>query len=256
MPRIWAGFVGLLMLVSCTIPVTEIQPTAATSEPTADGAVALPDLASIYCENQGYTLERRSDAQDNQFGVCTFPDGSECEEWAYYRGECAPANARVQTEPTTACEELPVGNSTPVPDEIISYINTDHGFAFEYPTIWTLEVAPQALKLTQGEALIYIAYKPSDAEWGVHWTGMPEGEWMEAGQVPFLGQMLQKTLLVFEGKVKVVTYTFSEEEMSAILGLDIRVRVDDRHGGSYAEIEIPQELQDEVERILASFRTI
>jgi putative hemolysin len=44
--------------------------------------------ASVYCEKQGNKLEIRSDEKDNQYGVCIFPDGSECDEWKYFRGEC------------------------------------------------------------------------------------------------------------------------------------------------------------------------
>ena len=46
--------------------------------------------ASTYCEEQGGTLEFREDAEGNQVGWCVFDDGSECEEWAYCRGECEP----------------------------------------------------------------------------------------------------------------------------------------------------------------------
>lgn len=46
--------------------------------------------ASVHCEEQGYNLEIRTDPDGSQYGVCIFPDGSECEEWAYYRGECKP----------------------------------------------------------------------------------------------------------------------------------------------------------------------
>jgi hypothetical protein len=49
----------------------------------------LPNPASVYCEEQGGTLEIREN-QAGQYGVCIFDDGSECDEWAYYRGECAP----------------------------------------------------------------------------------------------------------------------------------------------------------------------
>jgi putative hemolysin len=49
----------------------------------------LANPASVFCEENGGTLEIREEAE-GQVGVCVFPDGSECEEWAYYRGECAP----------------------------------------------------------------------------------------------------------------------------------------------------------------------
>lgn len=50
----------------------------------------LPNPASVYCTEQGGTLDIRED-DSGQYGVCIFDDGSECEEWAFYRGECAPA---------------------------------------------------------------------------------------------------------------------------------------------------------------------
>ena len=50
----------------------------------------LPNPASVYCEGQGNHLEIRTSADGSQVGVCIFPDGSECEEWAFMRGECGP----------------------------------------------------------------------------------------------------------------------------------------------------------------------
>lgn len=50
----------------------------------------LANPASVYCEEQGGKLEIRTDADGGQVGYCLFEDGSECEEWAYYRGECTP----------------------------------------------------------------------------------------------------------------------------------------------------------------------
>lgn len=48
----------------------------------------LANPASVYCVDQGGKLEIKTDEQGGQYGVCVFADGSECEEWAYYRGEC------------------------------------------------------------------------------------------------------------------------------------------------------------------------
>jgi len=47
--------------------------------------------ASVYCEQQGGTVDIRSDDAGNQTGYCVFADGTEVEEWAYYRGEAEPA---------------------------------------------------------------------------------------------------------------------------------------------------------------------
>ena len=44
--------------------------------------------ASVYCVQSGYRLEIRTGADGGQRGVCLFPDGAECEEWAFFRNEC------------------------------------------------------------------------------------------------------------------------------------------------------------------------
>ena len=48
-------------------------------------ARAMPNPAAVYCTLQGYEYQIRTDEQGNQYGVCVFPDGSECYGWAYYR---------------------------------------------------------------------------------------------------------------------------------------------------------------------------
>lgn len=40
--------------------------------------------ASVYCEEQGGTLEIKQNA-DGQYGMCTLPDGTQIEEWNLYR---------------------------------------------------------------------------------------------------------------------------------------------------------------------------
>jgi putative hemolysin len=57
---------------------------AGCGEPEAD--IANP--ASVHCEEQGGTVEIRIGEDGAERGVCVFDDGSECDEWAFYRGEC------------------------------------------------------------------------------------------------------------------------------------------------------------------------
>ena len=47
----------------------------------------LPNPASVYCEEQGGTSETRTAEDGSAYGMCVFPDGSEYDEWALYRGE-------------------------------------------------------------------------------------------------------------------------------------------------------------------------
>ena len=51
-------------------------------------AKAMANPASEYCVGVGGTLEIRAQEDGGQYGVCLFTDGSECEEWALYNGEC------------------------------------------------------------------------------------------------------------------------------------------------------------------------
>jgi len=52
-------------------------------------AQAIPNPSAVYCTLQGYEYEIRTDEQGNQYGVCVFPDGSECDAWNYYC-KCEP----------------------------------------------------------------------------------------------------------------------------------------------------------------------
>jgi putative hemolysin len=76
-----------IQLVISLLLVVLLAGCAANSNAQDTG---LPNPASAYCEEQGGTLEIREDGDGNQYGVCVFDDGSECEEWAFYRGNCEP----------------------------------------------------------------------------------------------------------------------------------------------------------------------
>jgi putative hemolysin len=54
----------------------------------------MPNPASVYCEEQGGTLDIR-ESEAGSVGYCLFEDGSECEEWAFYNGECAPGSGNM-----------------------------------------------------------------------------------------------------------------------------------------------------------------
>jgi putative hemolysin len=87
MKRIFAVTAILMSLTACA--ALKVQ----TPEPTATDMhqVNMPNPASVYCEQNGNKLEIRTAADGTQSGICVFPDGSTCDEWAYYRGECGPA---------------------------------------------------------------------------------------------------------------------------------------------------------------------
>jgi putative hemolysin len=72
---------AVLFLVSCEYRANDKK----------DTQIANP--ASVYCIEHAGRLEIRTDETGGQYGVCIFSDNSECEEWAYFRGECGKNNA-------------------------------------------------------------------------------------------------------------------------------------------------------------------
>jgi putative hemolysin len=76
----------LIVLVAAILLISACQPSPEESPPEEPVGVANP--ASVYCEQLGYLLEIREDEDGGEFGVCIFPDMTECDEWAFYRAEC------------------------------------------------------------------------------------------------------------------------------------------------------------------------
>ena len=78
---VWFFLIGMLVLSACAPITSPAQPAA-----------HMPNPASVYCSEKGGTLDIRKDARGNEFGICVFADGSECDEWAFLRGECKPGD--------------------------------------------------------------------------------------------------------------------------------------------------------------------
>ena len=108
MKKIFTFTIILLALIACTVAVREIigyfSVTQATSDSTATDIpqAGIPNPASVYCEQQGNKHEIQMASDGSQSGICIFPDGSTCDEWAYYRGECGPAAQKSPTPAMTA----------------------------------------------------------------------------------------------------------------------------------------------------------
>ena len=124
MKRIFTFTIILLALIACTVAVRAIigyfSVTQATCHSTATDipSAGIPNPSSVYCQEQGLQPEIRMASDGNQNGICVFPDGSECDEWAYFRGECGPAAQKSPTpamtiEATTQASGGGPGGSTP-----------------------------------------------------------------------------------------------------------------------------------------------
>lgn len=55
----------------------------------------LANPASTRCAEQDGTLKIEKRPDGGQYGVCTFVDNYQCEEWALFRGECPKGGLRV-----------------------------------------------------------------------------------------------------------------------------------------------------------------
>jgi putative hemolysin len=95
-----------MTLTACAAPQTQAAPEPAATDMSQ---VGMPNPASVYCTQNGNKSEIHTAADGSQNGICIFPDGSTCDEWAYYRGECGPA---AQKNPTPAMTVEATANSS------------------------------------------------------------------------------------------------------------------------------------------------
>lgn len=114
MKNIFTLVIILVALTACAAPQTQASPEPAATGMPQEG---MPNPASVYCTENGNSLEIRTASDGSQNGVCIFPDGSTCDEWAYFRGECGPAAPAVVVEATaiasSATEEQASGGYMP-----------------------------------------------------------------------------------------------------------------------------------------------
>jgi inhibitor of cysteine peptidase len=90
-----------MLLSACalaTTPTSVPQTATATKTPsqlTATTATAAQPVTAIanpavkYCVGQGNKNESRTEVDGSQSGLCKFPNGTNCNEWAYFRRECS-----------------------------------------------------------------------------------------------------------------------------------------------------------------------
>ena len=74
--------ITLLLLAACSAEETKNDSNPAPAPVTDEderGSVGVPPPAGEYCAKLGYPIEGDD---------CVFPDGSRCEQWSFYRGEC------------------------------------------------------------------------------------------------------------------------------------------------------------------------
>jgi putative hemolysin len=142
MKKIFTFTIILMALTACTsLRVQTPEPA-----PTTISQPNMPNPASVYCEQNGNTSEIQTAADGSQTGICFFPDGSSCDEWAYFRGECAPATpasgggpgASGGTEGDGSGGYMPPGTSEEIADWRGVIKSTEPGAQYDdYFELWT-----------------------------------------------------------------------------------------------------------------------
>jgi predicted secreted protein/putative hemolysin len=92
----------LVLVCGCT---QQTAPANVTQTPDAtQTSTGLPNPASVSCGLVGGTVEIKKYSSGDEYGMCTFGNGTSCEEWALFRGEgCKPG---LKIIPTTEGKKM------------------------------------------------------------------------------------------------------------------------------------------------------
>jgi putative hemolysin len=222
----------LIVLTSCTAPQTQPAPVAvSTDTPQAN----MPNPASVHCEEQGYKIEIRTAADGSQGGVCIFPDGSECDEWAYFRKECGPAGQSGSTSsPTEIPTALPIDSADY--QDWWTYTHPVYNFSIMLPEDWVVEEITTFDPLMNGPTLslhpreiapdlvvekenIRMTFRRVGEEAMLWPTGVGQGEFIPQGTLDVAGQPAQRVLLVCPtGEVTAIWYHQGEGQPNIARG--------------------------------------
>lgn len=159
---IWWMFPALAILLTACNSKQSIAPT---ENPANIPEANIPNPASAYCEVQGGKVEIR-EGEAGQYGICIFPDGSGCDEWALFHGVCTQG-----AKDTTLLEGITA-----------SYVNLNYGFTLIPSEAWTIDDRVDSLVLKHPGYCFFVGFKPIGQALPLCRTGMPAGEFVDGGE--------------------------------------------------------------------------
>jgi hypothetical protein len=191
----------------------------------------------------------------------------------------AVTNQSVQPTPTAMVEvEISTGATTDsagadqeasVPAaEIQQYTNVDYGFSLSYPADWSVAEAndvdfvgpgSRSVQLSQGTVRLVIGYRRAGETVVISGSGAPAGEFEARGAIQAAGQAVERMVIVYEGKDKVVMYSQVDGLPGmpiATGGLEFTFRLGDFAQVDYGAIELSQSVQEDADFILSSLAII
>jgi len=171
-------------------------------------------------------VEIRTAEDGSQSGACIFPDGSECDEWAYYRGECGPANqSGSDTSPTAIPTALPID-----PNDYQgwwTYTQDQYGFSIMLPEDWKVQEITTGDSLLNGHMLnlytegynIRMAFRHVGEEVLLWPTGVGSGEFIEQGTLELAGEPASRFYFICpNGVLNTIWYHGNGDEPNILRG--------------------------------------
>jgi len=79
-----------IFIAGCTQqapPVTTPTATITAMKTVSPTSAGMANPASVNCGKIGGTTEIKKNADNSEYGMCTFQNGTSCEEWALFRNE-------------------------------------------------------------------------------------------------------------------------------------------------------------------------
>ena len=116
----------------------------AATEQLAEPTIWMPNPAAVYCEEQGWTVSIVKDEEGNESGMCKLADGTEVDEWEYYRANNKESDSESTNETTN--EEATAEAAEETAAETIEAEAT----TWDTAEAWTGEVATWASLATTG----------------------------------------------------------------------------------------------------------
>jgi hypothetical protein len=152
----------------------------------------------------------------------------------------------------SAASGIEVGiEPTPTPG-LRAYSNETYGFKFTYPETWALSEQDHGVILMKGTNRLEINFRWADEQIDQFGrTGMGAGDFIYAGKVNFMNQVIPAEALFFQKKTKAVFY--GESGLVETGDLVFVIALEDLET-DYTEVDLSEEIIAEAGTILESFR--
>jgi hypothetical protein len=142
---------------------------------------------------------------------------------------------------------------TPTPT-MLTYSNPEYGFKFDYPQTWVLTPEDQSLILEKGPNRLVISFGWAQEGFppGLG-SGLPAGDFIYAGKVDFIGQVIPVEVLLYDSKSKAVY--FNQTTPIRVEDLVFIIVLEDQET-EYTQVDLPEGVIAEAAGILETFERI